>query len=340
MKNIVKPAFIAFLTSEPVKRVADRLFHNSVPVFMLHRVSPTSAQNEPGVTTDHFRNCLDYLVTNDYTLISLEKLINALSNNQKLPVKSVVFTIDDGYKEQAETAIPIALEYNCPITFFLITGMLDQSLWPWDAKVSWIIESSSRQSLESSPTVKKLNLGNDDTTSKKALRRSIQEKLKKHDTEFIARILQGLADDADLTIPTTPPSAFQPMTWDMVRGLENKGVHFAPHSATHQILSNLDKSSMEQEISNSWCRLKSELNNPLKVFCYPNGTALDFGVSEINFLKENGFLGAVTSIPKNVEYKLTSDNYIHSLPRLSLPDNMPEFIQYCSWIERARTVFA
>jgi len=339
VKNLVKSALITILTGHPVKIVADQLFHSSVPIFMLHRVSPSSTQNKHGITSDHLRNCLDYLANHDYTTISLENLITALTHNQKLPVKSVVFTMDDGYKDQAEIAAPIFLEYNCPITFFVITGMLDQALWPWDAKVSWIIESSSMRSLESSATVKNLNLEVDEITSKRSLRRSIQESLKKQDIDFISETLQGLADDTDVTIPTTPPSEFYPMTWDMARILEGQGVHFAPHSTSHAILSRIDQVSMEQEILSSWERMKSELKNPLKVFCYPNGTAMDFGNKEIAFLKESGFFGAVSAIPKIVEYKYTTDDYIHSLPRLSFPDNMPEFIQYCSWIERARTAF-
>ena len=339
MKKILKPALISFLTSRPVSIVTDPLFHNSVPIFMLHRVANPSAQNEHGITSDHLHNCLDYLVDRNYIFLSLESLISALRSNQKLPIKSVVFTMDDGYIDQAEIAAPIMLEYNCPLTFFVITGILDQLLWPWDAKVSWIIESSSINTLGASATIKKLNLKFDGTVNKKTLRRSIQETLKKLDADSISATVQSLADDAELTIPNKAPPGFQPMTWAMARTLEDRGVHFAPHSTSHNILSKLDQNSMEREILDSWDRLKIELKNPLKIFCYPNGTAMDFGNREIVFLKESGFLGAVSTIPKIVKYKFTSDDYIHTLPRLSLPDNMPEFIQYCSWIERARAMF-
>ena len=336
---MLKPALITFLSSRPVSSIMAPVFHNGVPVFMLHRVAQSASPNTNTLSSDHLRKCLDYLVDRDYTFVSLENLIDALKSNQKLPLRSVVFTMDDGYLDQAETAASIALEYNCPITFFVVTRMLDQQLWPWDAKVSWVIESSPIQSLMASPTIKKLNLKFDRTINKETLRRSIQEFLKKSDLDFINETLQGLADDAAIAIPDKPPAQFQPMTWDMARTLEDQGVHFAPHSVSHSIMTKLDQASMEQEIIESWNRMKHELHNPCKVFCYPNGTALDFGNREIAFLKESGFTGAVSTISNVAKYKFNSDNYIYSLPRLPLPNNMAGFIQYCSWIERARALF-
>ena len=85
--------------------------------------------------------------------------------------------------------------------------------------------------------------------------------------------------------------------------------------------------------------MKSELNNPLEIFCYPNGKPMDFGNREIDFIKDFGFKGAVSTKSSVVRYKYNSDDYIYSLPRLPLPNNMPDFIQYCSWIERARAFF-
>ena len=89
-----------------------------------------------------------YLVRNKYNFISLERLVLALRNEEALPPKPVVFTLDDGYVDQAEIAVPIFLEFDCPVTFFVITGMLDHTLWPWDAKVSWIIETTGKTSLD------------------------------------------------------------------------------------------------------------------------------------------------------------------------------------------------
>lgn len=244
--------------------------------------------------------------------------------------------MDDGYLDQAQIAAPIFLEYNCPVTFFVITGMLDQTIWPWDAQASWIIESSTKTSLESSTIIKRLGINHNDITNKREFRRSIQNTIKKIDAENIPEILQQLADAAGVTIPDNPPLEHQPMNWENARQLEQQGIRFAPHSVSHNILSQLSHKSMEQEIDQSWQVISSKLAKPLKVFCYPNGRTIDFGTREIETLKKAGYLGAVSTTPDFVMNDKKSGEHIYSLPRIALPDNMTDFIKYCSWMKCVR----
>ena len=83
--------------------------------------------------------------------------------------------------------------------------------------------------------------------------------------------------------------------------------------------------------------INNELKNPLNIFCYPNGKSIDFGTREIEDLKDTAYMGAVSTTPDFVRYENNnSGDQIYSLPRLALPDNMIDFIQYCSWLECVR----
>lgn len=303
---------------------------------MLHRIAQDGQPDAGKANPNHLHQCLDYLRDNNYIFISLEQLILKLKREETIPPKSVVFTMDDGYIDQAEIASPIFLEHNCPLTFFVITGMLDQTILPWDAQVSWIIETSKNSSLENCNTVRALDLQLEGNITRRKLRRSIQDAIKKLDAEAVTEILQQLAIDAGVLLPKSPPENYQPMTWDMARQLEKRGIQFAPHSVSHNILSRLSQGLMEQEISHAWQTIKKELSNPLKIFCYPNGQIMDFGEREMECLKNNSFLGAVSTTPEFVQPENKPEGLIYSLPRLALPDNMTDFIQQCSWIERAR----
>jgi peptidoglycan/xylan/chitin deacetylase (PgdA/CDA1 family) len=157
--------------------------------------------------------------------------------------------------------------------------------------------------------------------------------LKKIDADVIPDILQQLSNDTGVIIPDTPPNSYRPMTWDMARQLEDQGIRFAPHSVNHNILSRLSQKTMEWEVKQSWQTIIHELKNPLKVFCYPNGRLVDFGSREIEVLKNTGYLGAMSTTPDFVTHNNNSGDQVYSLPRLALPDNMTDFIQYCSWIE-------
>ncbi len=328
------------LANRQISAIAHRLFDCGTPVFMLHRIAPHGQPTEGRLDPDHLRHCLEYLRENHYTYITLEELISSLYDNKTLPPKSVCFTMDDGYFDQAQIAAPVFLDYDCPLTFFVITGMLDQTIWPWDAQVSWVIESLKNTSLESSAVIKQLGINHNGIISRRELRRAIQNAIKKMGAEVIPDILQQLADTAGVTIPDTPPPDYQSMNWDSARQLEKQGVRFAPHSVTHNILSRLSQKSMEQEINQSWKIISSELEDPLKVFCYPNGRPVDFGAREIEALKKTGYLGAMSSTPDFVMNEKKSRDNIYSLPRFALPDNMTDFIQYCSWMKciRKRTL--
>ena len=335
MKKFIKKLFVPLFSSTPVSFLATSVFGRGIPIFMVHRIAE-EGQEITGTTPDHLRNCLQYLTENGYTFVSLEEVIHSLGNRATLPEKAVVFTMDDGFSDQGRIAAPIFLEYDCPLTFFVITGLVDQSLWPWDAQVSWIIDNTSKHQLSVNIDNELVEVAPGDSDLRSQARSAIRNIIKEVDPVRIPGILNQLAETAGVILPEHAPADFQPLDWKTARNLESKGIRFAPHSITHRILSKLNRESAKQEITGSWETLNRELARPLKVFCYPTGRILDFGPREINILKEEGFLGAVSTAVGYVEPENEPDKQVFRLPRLELPDNMTDFIQYCSWIERAK----
>jgi len=323
------------LASRPVAAVASRFFGSGTPIFMLHRMNSGKHSIAGGIQPDHLRRCLQYLVDKHYSLISLEQLVTALRTGQPLPPKAVAFTMDDGFADQAKFATPIFEEFNCPLTFFVITGMLDQALWPWDAQVAWITETSEKVALETGIADHSFTLPLGNTHDRRLAKRALHDAIRETSSDQVDEIVSRIAHDAGVVIPEKPPAAYKPMSWEMARDLEKKGIQFAPHSVSHHVLSRLDNESMQQEIIQSWRTLKKELLNPLKVFCYPTGRKIDYGSREIDVLRNHGFLGAVTTSSYFVEHLAPGDMQPFRLPRFPLPESMDEFIQYCTWIEYA-----
>ena len=336
MKHIAKKLLIPILASRPVAAIANRFIGCGIPIFMLHRMDCDEHSIAGGTRPDHLRDCLQYLADHDYSLISLEQLLTALRNNEPLPPKAAAFTMDDGFADQAKCAAPIFEEFNCPLTFFVITGMLDQVLWPWDAQVAWITEASERTSLETTVAGNAFTLPLGDAYSRRLAKRALHDAIREVPADQVEGIMNGIAHDADVVIPEQPPAAYKPMSWDMARQLERKGIQFAPHSVSHNVLARLDSESMQQEIDDSWKTLDQELLNPLRVFCYPTGRESDYGQRETDALRHNGFLGAVTTTPGFVNQMAPSDEQLFTIPRFSLPDAMHDFIQCCTWIEYAK----
>jgi len=325
------------LASRPIAMIASRVFGSGVPIFMLHRMNSSDCSIVGSTQSNYLRQCLQYLVDRNYTFISLEQIVTSLINGQPLPPRAVAFTMDDGYADQAKIAAPIFEEFNCPLTFFVITGMLDQVLWPWDAQVAWAIGVSERTTLETTVADKPFTLSLSNTENRRHAKRELHNAIRAVPSDQIDEIVNRIAFDMGVTIPQEPPAAYQPMSWKMARQLERRGIQFAPHSVSHNVFSRLDCASMQQEITDSWHTLAKELLNPLKVFCYPTGRKIDYGKREIDTLRDNGFLGAVTTTPGFIEQMNSDNEPLFRIPRFSLPDSMHDFIQCCTWIEYAKS---
>lgn len=335
IKNLIKKIVVPTLDRPAISSLAKHVFSLGIPIFMVHKMQ-MAGQTGTGTSPEHLRRCLAYLKERHYQLLSLEDLIHALQEQTELPDNAVVFTMDDGYEDQALIAAPIFLEFDCPLTFFIITDMVDQQLWPWDARISWAVNESKQQSLTLHLDDEVIELMLGDSNRQRIARNQLRDIIKELTSDQIPEILNRVAKVTGVEWPTTIPSEFRSMTWDKARELEAEGVRFAPHSKSHRILSKLDKVSLEEEILGSWQRLGRELKNPLKVFCYPTGRVLDFGPRETDLLEKETFLGAVSTFPGFVQAHMSDTREIYRLPRFELPDNMMDFIQYCSWIEQAK----
>ena len=87
------------------------------------------------IDIERFREQLEYLKTNDYTVISLQQLVHFLQIEAQLPERSVVITIDDGYKSVYENAWPLLRDYGYPFTVFLYVKATENKHWnylTWD----------------------------------------------------------------------------------------------------------------------------------------------------------------------------------------------------------------
>ena len=318
----------------PVSSLATRLFGNGIPIFMLHRLNQTD-KSRAGHTPSYLRRCLDYLGENDFNFVSIEAIFAYLRGESPLPSKPVAFTMDDGFIDQATIAAPIFIEYNCPVTVFLITGMLDGNLWPWFDQVDYYL-TNTRNSvihLQTPRGRQTFRLGNPREKSQAIY--LIHRLMKEMGDASLTEALADLISATEVKIAEKTPEGHKPLTWEMARELEKKGIRFGPHTVNHRILSRLENADMEFEITASWERLQDELAHPCPVFCYPNGRIADFGIREIEAVKKTGFIGALSSIPCQVD-RNTFDDYLYRLPRLSLPASFDDFIQYCSWIQHAK----
>ena len=103
----------------------------TVPILCYHRFGPKSSQL--AVTPAAFEAQMEYLSRNGYHVISLAQLAGFLERGEPVPRKSVVLTIDDGYRSTYEVAFPILRKFGFQATVFLYSdfvGAPDALTWP------------------------------------------------------------------------------------------------------------------------------------------------------------------------------------------------------------------
>jgi glycosyltransferase involved in cell wall biosynthesis/peptidoglycan/xylan/chitin deacetylase (PgdA/CDA1 family) len=104
-----------------------------VPVLMYHAFSANGEGERFVMPARSFTRQMRLLAALRYRVISLEELAEALRRENPLPRRAVVITIDDGYRDNAEVALPILHRHGFPASVFLVSERLDAGN-DWDAE--------------------------------------------------------------------------------------------------------------------------------------------------------------------------------------------------------------
>ena len=99
-------------------------FTNNPIILMYHSIDNKKLKRLKGirVSVKNFERQIAYLSKNGYHSLTLSEMIE---NRDNLPRKSVVITLDDGYKDNLTNALPILQKYNFKATIFVIVNRFD-----------------------------------------------------------------------------------------------------------------------------------------------------------------------------------------------------------------------
>ena len=328
----------------PYKLAADlaapfsqQLLRGTASVFMLHRFADAERGNS-GHDPAQLRAHLAYLRRERFQLISLAELLRRLRDHDAELGKTIAFTVDDGYADFASVGAPLFAEYDCPVTVFLVTGVLDQGGWYWwDRLDQAIVHARSRTlklELTDGPFVAALGTPELAHQAGGELRR----RLKRVSDVERRRVIGEVEAVLETDMPASPPVEFAPMTWDEVRACARGAVSFGPHTVTHPILSQLDDTSARTEVEASWLRLRGQTPAAVPIFCYPNGGPGDISAREPANLRALGFDGAVTATvgyASATRWHASTDSPF-LVPRFGYNGNTVLFKQIVTGVLRAR----
>ena len=116
-RKLLSLLFCCLWLLPPIGTVSAQTVFDST-VLIYHRFGE-SQYPTTNVSVEQFREQMAYLSANNYRVVALGELVQALNGKKSLPAKSVVITIDDGYKSVYLEAWPVLKAYGYPFTVFI-----------------------------------------------------------------------------------------------------------------------------------------------------------------------------------------------------------------------------
>ena len=107
--------------------------YQTVPILCYHQFSNGRSTDLMIMPRKSFIAQMEYLKKNNYNVITLADLEGFLKASRPIPPRSVVITVDDGFRSAYDIAFPILKSYGFRATFFIYTDFLGggRSLtWP------------------------------------------------------------------------------------------------------------------------------------------------------------------------------------------------------------------
>ena len=96
-----------------------------VSVLGYHEFTPDQPETEMRISTSKFRRQMEALRQLGISVISMDDFIAWKKGEKKIPEKSVLLTLDDGWKSVYTDAFPILREFNYPFTIYLYKNYVD-----------------------------------------------------------------------------------------------------------------------------------------------------------------------------------------------------------------------
>ena len=296
------------------------IFSGVGAVFMLHHVRPPrKGEFQPNrhleVAPEFLRAMLSHLRSRDIDVITMDEVHDRL-RTRNFSRRFACFTLDDGYRDNRDFALPVLREFDAPFTLYVASEFAEGTgrLW-WIALEMAIAKASAIEvTIGGAP-------GRLDTSTPAAkqaafdrlhdwLRGLAEHDLRREVTELCAR---HLVDEAAICRGLC-------LSWDELKLLAQQPlVTVGAHSITHCNLARQSEAISSHELTVSRARIESALQRPIVHLAYPYGDKGAAGQREFALARAAGYKTAVTTRPGMIFPE--SADHLTALPRVSLNGN-------------------
>jgi peptidoglycan/xylan/chitin deacetylase (PgdA/CDA1 family) len=290
-------------------------------IFMLHHVRPCrDAEFQPNhhleVEPEFLRAMLAHLRTLNVDLVSMDEAHARLSQGN-FARRFACFTLDDGYRDNRDFALPVMREFDAPLTVYVSSDFAEGTGRLWWVALERVIARASAIEAPIGGVVTHFD------TSTPAAKQAAFNRL--HDW------LRALPGEQDLQreisalctrfgVDEAAIARDLCMSWDELKAFaDDPLVTIGAHTITHCNLAKQSEATASFEIETSRARIEAALQRPVAHLAYPYGDRTAAGPREFAIARAAGFKTAVTTRPGMLFPE--SADHLTALQRVSLNGN-------------------
>lgn len=289
--------------------------------------------NIKGMDIDTFRRQMAFFKSN-YTVISMEELIEAVENNVSLPNNALLLTFDDGYIDNYTYALPILEENGIQGSFFIPAKTFSAHSLLDVNKVHFVLACAEistllndvRERMDYYRGSEYAYPSNEELWEQYA----VSTRLDCKEVIFVKRMLQTVLPEevrnriaSELFRQYVGVSEEQMayelyMTEDQIKTMKRHGMFIGIHGYDHYWLGKLSSEQMHTDIGKALDEMGEFIDRNRWVMNYPYGNYSD---EVLEFIRSEGAVIGFTTEPRVAD--LTKDDPL-LLPRLDCNDFLAE----------------
>jgi peptidoglycan/xylan/chitin deacetylase (PgdA/CDA1 family) len=285
-------------------------------IFTLHHVRPRQMRAlQPSghleITPDFLAEAIQRLAAEGYDFIPLAEVPARLSSPTKQPFAA--FTLDDGYRNNADHALPVFARHNVPFTVFITRGFAERTHSLWWETLAELLGREAEVSFDFGDGPEMLDLTSEarkfDAFDRFSHYVSVtDEAIAVSRIDSLARRhgIDPLAITADLTMN---PQELRTLAGHPLASL-------GAHTTSHRAVGRLSADDARAEMQQSADYLEQMTGTRPVTIAYPYGTRQAVSERDYGIARELGFSVAVTTQPGTLGDGSVSR--LTGLPRISL----------------------
>ncbi len=301
-------------------QIAAPVLKGSGAFMMLHHILPNGGHQSgfaPNsgleITPQFLGQVIEFVRKKGYRIVSMEKSYEILSQQTDTDEPFVVFTIDDGYRDNLEHALPVFKQYDCPFTIFIAPKITDGTCELWWRGLEQVI--ADNQVIDGDIADASFNLAAASPEQKNSaffhLYWPLRNLPEHRQRQWIRQFCDRYGVDLDKLC------ARQAMNWDEVRAIASEPLcTIGAHTINHYAMSRLTADEAVQEATDSRRQIEQQIGQRPDFFAYPYGDEGSAGPRDFDLIARAGFKMALTT-RKGLVYG-DHKNHLTALPRLSL----------------------